>query len=164
MIQQQTEARKNLNQTLRASTRTSGPSLSSVNGTGFMLFDFRAREGGVYEATRWFTFFYFPLVPLSRLVVRPVDMTPDIMRRTYRYDILRKERLDPVSVLRTYGMALLAVVPLLFAFLNMDTVNRLVGSGPGFFVTLATIVWFVFMLTRFANADRIFKKGTGASA
>lgn len=131
---------------------------SSVNGMGVTFLDFRKQGEGVYAATRWVTLFYLPLVPLGQLLVRPIALQADPMRRSYQYEILEKQPLSLGSVLKTYAMGLLAVVPLLFAFLRMDTVNDWVGEGPGFFVTLSTIAWFVFLVMRFANADRVFKK------
>jgi hypothetical protein len=40
----------------------------------------------------------------------------------------------------------------------MDEVNRAVGSsGRGFFVTLATFAWFVFVTMRFINTDKAYR-------
>lgn len=131
---------------------------NAVNGTGTMLLDYRKRDEGLYVATKWWTFFYFPLVPRGQYVVRPIRQQNNPMRRSYRFDVLNKEPLDWASVLKTYAMAVLAVAPVLFAFIQMDLVNDWVGEGPGFFVTLGSLVWFVFMLTRFMNADKVFER------
>ncbi|MEM1095753.1 MAG: hypothetical protein AAGJ10_14230 [Bacteroidota bacterium] len=131
---------------------------NAVNGTGTMLLDYRARGEGVYTATKWWTLFYFPLVPRGRYVVRPIKQQNNPMQRSYRFQVLNKEPLGWGSVLKTYAMAMLAIVPVLFAFIQMDLVNDWVGEGPGFFVTLGALVWFVFMLTRFMNADKVFER------
>ncbi|HEX2204571.1 MAG TPA: zinc ribbon domain-containing protein [Longimicrobium sp.] len=130
---------------------------TTVNGSGTMLLDYRPAGDGTYTATRWVTLAYLPLVPLSRTRVRPVERTAEIMGQRYLYDVVGKEPLDPASILRTYLFTLLAVVPVIFAFVKMEEVTRAVGDGPGFLFTAATIVWFVFMMTRFANADRVFR-------
>ncbi len=134
------------------------PLSTSVNGTGTMLLDYRKRNEDTYTATRWIAFFYLPLIPLAQYHIRPIAQNPQPMQRTYRFDVLGKEGLEASSVLKTYGLAIIGVVPLLFAFLQMDLVNDLVGEGPGFFVTLGSIVWFVFIWFRFMNADKAFKK------
>ncbi|GAB5520141.1 MAG: hypothetical protein RhofKO_23920 [Rhodothermales bacterium] len=131
---------------------------NAVNGTGTMLLDYRKRGEGTYAATKWWTFFYFPLVPRGQYIVRPIRQQTNPMQRSYRFQVLDKESLDWGSVLKTYAMAILAVVPPLFAFIKMDLVNDWVGEGPGFFVTLGGIVWFVLMMFRFMNADTVFER------
>lgn len=131
---------------------------NTVNGTGTMLLDYRKRDKGIYAATKWWTLFYFPLVPRGQYVVRPTKQQNNPMQRSYRFQVLAKESLNWGSVLKTYALAVLAIAPVLFAFIQMDLVNDWVGEGPGLFVTLGALVWFVFMMTRFMNADKIFER------
>lgn len=137
--------------------RARPPAMNTVNGTGTQLLDYQAQADGTYTATRWVTLAHFPLIPLSRMRVRPIEREAQIMGQRYRYDVLGKEPLDPASVLKTYLFALSAVVPLIFAFVRMEEVTRAIGDGPGFLFTAATLVWCVYMITRFANADRVFR-------
>jgi pyrroline-5-carboxylate reductase len=60
-------------------------------------------------------------------------------------------------------MALSAVLPPIYAFTHMKEVNALVGSGPGFFVTLATLIWLGFVMMRFINADKAYTKAANAA-
>ena len=39
----------------------------------------------------------------------------------------------------------------------MDIVNRWFGSGPGFLVNLATLIWFGFLLYKISNSDHLFR-------
>jgi hypothetical protein len=129
----------------------------TVNGSGTTLLHYRPRGDGTWDALKWFTFAWLPIVPLRSLHIRPVRREQKIAGETYHYEVLEEGKPAPGPVLRVYGMALAAVVPALFAFLRMDTVNRLVGDKWGMLVTLATLVWGVFVMTRFVNADKAFK-------
>jgi hypothetical protein len=52
----------------------SAPSLATLNGVGTMLYGQRdPRPDGSYVATRFFTFFFVPVLPLDAWRVRPAD-------------------------------------------------------------------------------------------
>lgn len=137
------------------------PSLKSFNGCGTTLLDYRPHGDGTYEATRWITLFYLPLIPLSAWIVQPIRREANMRRETYHYERLGEGKLKLSRVLVTYLLTLLAVGPMLFAFCRMDLVNRWVGSSRGFFVTLATLIWFGFLLYKISNSDHAFQ-GKGA--
>ncbi|MCW3054277.1 MAG: hypothetical protein JWN14_3447 [Chthonomonadales bacterium] len=134
------------------------PRLHAINGCGTTLLDYRPQEEGTYLATRWFTLFYLPILPLSAMRVRPIQREGQFGRETYRVEILSLAQLDPMRVLRTYLLTLLAVGPALFAFCRMDSINRWFGSGPGFVVNLATLIWFGFLLYKISNSDHLFRR------
>ena len=136
---------------------------ASVNGSGTMLLDYRPNGDGTWSAVRWVTLAYLPLVPREELRIRPVSRQALIAGERYRFEVLGRSRPSPARVLKQYAVALAGVLPPVWAFAHMSTVNRLVGSGPGFFVTLTTLVWFAFVLMRFVNADRAFKSVPAAA-
>lgn len=136
---------------------------STVNGWGTMLLDYRPRGDGTWDALRWFSIAYFPLVPLRAIHLRPVELKGMISGRSYHYEVLDEARPPLARILRTYALVLAALLPALYAFTHMDVVNRLVGSGPGFFVTLATVAWGIFLSTRIINGDRAYKAATRAT-
>ena len=43
----------------------------SVNGTGIRLIDYLRVSADTYEATRWLTFFFVPLIPIGTWLIRP---------------------------------------------------------------------------------------------
>jgi hypothetical protein len=136
---------------------------ATVNGSGTTLLDYRPRGDGTWDAVKWFTFAWMPLVPLKALHIRPVRREARIMGQDYVYEVLDEGRPPLARVLLLYLLEITAIVPMVYAFTHMDEVNRAVGSsGRGFFVTLATIAWYVFVTMRFINADRAYKESVRA--
>ena len=50
---------------------------TSFDGFGVMMLDYRSVEDGNFEATRWFTLCFVPIIPLSVWKIKP---------RKYKYD------------------------------------------------------------------------------
>jgi len=130
---------------------------TTVNGWGTTLLHYRPRGDGTWNAVKFFTVGYLPIVPLGSLRIRPVRLEQKIAGETYHYEVVEEGKPEMGAVLRVYAMAVAAVVPALFAFLRMDTVNQLVGDKWGMLVTLAALVWLGYVMTRFVNADKAFK-------
>lgn len=137
---------------------------STVNGTGTTLLDYRPRGDGTWDAVKWVTFAWFPLVPLRAMHIRPLRREARIAGQEYHYELLGEGKPPPARVLWLYVLAIAGTVPMILAFLRMDDVNRLVGSGKGFFVTLASIVWFAFVMLRFVNADKAYKAAAASES
>lgn len=136
---------------------------ATVNGSGTTLLDYRPRGDGTWDAVKWLTFAWMPLVPLRALHIRPVRREARIMGQDYLYEVLGEGKPPLARVLLLYLLELSAIVPMIYAFSHMDEVNRAVGSsGRGFFVTLATIAWFVFVTMRFVNADKAYRAAVPA--
>lgn len=142
---------------MRTAARPPRSGGGTVNGSGTTLLHYRPRGDGTWDALKWLTLAWLPLVPLRSLHIRPVRREQKIAGETYHYEVLEEGKPALGPVLQVYGMALAAWLPVLFAFLRMDTVNRLVGDKWGMLVTLAALVWAVFVMTRFVNADKAFK-------
>jgi len=148
--------------TTRVQQRPKGGGVT-VNGSGTTLLDYRPRGDGTWDAVKWFTFAWMPLVPLKALHIRPVRREARTMGRDYVYEVLDEGRPPLARVLLLYLLELSAIAPMIYAFTHMDEVNRAVGSsGRGFFVTLATIAWYVFVTMRFINADKAYKASVRA--
>lgn len=138
---------------------------STVNGWGTTLLDYRPRGDGTWDAIKFFTAAWLPIVPLRGLRIRPASLDVGIVTRTYNYEVIEEGAPPLGRVLWIYLLEVAGLVPLIYAFTHMDEVNRMVGSsGRGFFVTLAALVWFGFVMTRFVNADRAYKRAAGADA
>src|SRR5258705_1683020 len=63
-------------------------SFNSFNGCGTMLLDYRALTDGTYEATRWVTVFFLPIVPLSAYVIEPTGQDISYGRETSKLSII----------------------------------------------------------------------------
>ena len=156
LLQKQLQELKETTEQL-SSVHKPTPVLRSFNGCGKTLLDYRPRPDGTFDATRWITLFYLPVFPLSTVIVRPIRRDAVIGSGAYTAEVLGEGKLVVTRVLLTYLLAVLAVGPMLFAFFQMDLVNQWVGSGRGFWVTLATIVWGGFLISRISNSDRAFR-------
>ncbi len=132
------------------------PHAGSVNGSGSMLLDVRLRDDGLYDAVRWWTFAYMPLVPRKLVVFRPVSFEPEIVRERYRMSVLR-ELSPPLSrVLFAYAVGWGTFVPMVLAFVRMDQVSASVGRKPGMAVTVGAVALCVWGMWRLANLRRTF--------
>jgi len=81
-------------------------------GTGVGLIDYRAVGRGQYEATRWFTLLYLPLIPGPTWIIRPrgsttVDIGVAVMT-SHSFDFLGEKDTPPLRVLRTYVVGFLS--------------------------------------------------------
>lgn len=136
---------------------------TTVNGWGTTLLDYRPRGDGTWNATRWFTIAHLPIVPLRWQRVRPVKREALIAGERYQYEMLEEGKPDPKRVLWVYALAVAAVGPPLFFFLNLDLMRQVVGPGGfGLFVGACTIVWAGFLATRIHNGDRAYKQAEKA--
>ncbi|HYH78606.1 MAG TPA: hypothetical protein VEX86_02390 [Longimicrobium sp.] len=129
----------------------------TVNGWGTTLLHYRPRVDGTWDATKWFTIVFLPIVPLRGVHLRPVRQEQHIAGQTYHYEVLAEGKPEPREVLWAYGMALIGIIPALFAFMQMKLVTRTVGDGLGMLFTLSTLVWLGYVMTRFVNADKAFR-------
>lgn len=88
----------------------------SVNGTGIMHFGYAPLSSDTYEITRWLAFFYIPLLPLSSWEIRPIKVTLNPLNTRYSFDILGRRALKFNHVVRVYGIAALALLPIITIF------------------------------------------------
>ncbi|HET7232164.1 MAG TPA: hypothetical protein VFJ16_19310 [Longimicrobium sp.] len=131
---------------------------TTVNGWGTTLLDYQPRGDGTWNATRWFTLAYIPLVPLKGVRLRPVRREGHNARQTLVYDVLEEARPPIGSVFRVIGLLLAGAAPPLLFFFWGSMVKRLFGTGPlAFFVGLALIAWAGFILMRIHNEHRAFR-------
>ena len=83
----------------------------SVNGTGIRLLDYRQASEDTYEATRWLTILFIPILPLGTLLIRPgtVEGVGTAMRYTFQF--LGKQPMNWRRVWRMYAIDLIAALP-----------------------------------------------------
>jgi hypothetical protein len=91
-------------------------------GTGITLLDYRPVGEGTYEATRWITVLYVPLVPGGTWVVRPRRMSSHVgplIGNVYEFERLATKPTPVARVIRMYALGtslgLLAFGPLVWA-------------------------------------------------
>lgn len=142
--------------------------VTSFNGCGLMLLDYRPVEEGNYEASRWVTLFGFPLIPLSVWRIRPRSYTQDHRGEQQSFDLLDKRRITMDRLLRPYLFLALGALPFVLAYYFLDLrpvvygVGRALGSwvAVGLIIVLIILVlaWIGFIMTRFHNAAKAYKQ------
>lgn len=131
----------------------------SINGCGTTLLDYRALADGTYAATRWVTVFGLPLVPLSGYVIEPTSQEFGHGGETSKFTILDKTSLALNSVIRTYLLAVIGVLPLLLGALNSSWVNHTLGGPLAFVAMIASFAWLVYIIFfRLKNDGKAYKK------
>jgi hypothetical protein len=131
---------------------------SSVNGFGTTLLGYRPRGDGTWDAVRWVVAAGIPLVPLGGYVIQPIHRDHAYGRHTSSFTVLERTPLSAQRVLRTYGMVVLGLLPLVLGWMNADWLNRNVGGGKAFFLMLATIAWAIYIVyVRIANDGKVYR-------
>ncbi len=126
-------------------------------GLGFAGVSTPDREGNC-TATKWFTVFYLPVIPLSRHKIKPIEFRGNSMS----YQILSNENMNFREVLTTYfyGWILfpaLILIPFgLLAFMGTPEFNAIFPMpkwAPFVFIALA-IVWLAISVWKLKDWDQ----------
>jgi len=83
----------------------------SVNGTGIRLLDYRRVSDDSYEATRWLTILFIPILPIGTLLIRPGTAEGIATMMRYPFQLLGKRPMSWRRVWRMYAIDLIAAVP-----------------------------------------------------
>jgi hypothetical protein len=118
------------------------PSFNSFNGFGTTLLDYRQLPDGTYQATRWVIALFLPIVPLSAYVIQPEKQERTYGRETSSFTILGKAPLSVARILRTYLLAILALLPVVLGIVYSREVNRAV---PGLYALGLMILMFAWV-------------------
>ena len=138
-------------------------SFNSFNGCGTMLLDYRALPDGTFEATRWVTVFFLPLVPLSAYVIEPTSQEFGYGRETSKFSIIDKAPLSIVRILRTYLLVVVALAPIIVGSLNSSIINRTLGGPLAALAMLASIAWGGYiMFFKLKNDSKAYKRKAAA--
>ena len=82
-------------------------------GCGVRLLDYRKVDEHVYDATRWVTVLFFPLVPLKTWRIRPQTAEAlnlgAVVQSRYNFDLLAERVTPPTRVVRMYLFAWILV-------------------------------------------------------
>ena len=87
----------------------------TINGIGTKIYGKKnKRPDGSHITTKWFTFFFLPIIPISSHRVKNHEKN-DLMQ--VKYYFLEDLPLDKTQIIKTYGIALLCVaIFVLFIF------------------------------------------------
>ena len=144
----------------------SAPSFNTFNGFGTTLLDYREREDGTWEATRWVVAAMLPLVPLGSYVIKPKRQQNSYGRMESYFEVLGRTPLSPARILRVYGLLILGLAPVVLGFMNSRLIDRTIKGafGPKFggilamLAMLATVAWGVYIIFfRIKNDSKAYK-------
>ena len=82
-----------------------------MNGTGIRLLDYRRVSADTYEATRWLTILFIPLLPIGTLLIRPGTAEGIGTMMQYSFQLLGKKPMRWARVFRMYAIDLIAALP-----------------------------------------------------
>ena len=143
---------------------------TSFNGFGIMLLDYRQNgdEKDVFEATRWVTAAGFPLIPLGVWRMKLKSYKRDYGSEKQSFNLLSKGRLSLDRIAKPYLIIAIGALPfvLSYFFLNLNPLLRIIDRNLGTWAAVGLIilliilclVWFGYIMTRFHNVDRAYKK------
>jgi hypothetical protein len=129
----------------------------TFNGIGVDLLGYKQLSADTYQVTRFFTFLFIPLIPISTWVIRPLNLETSTLATSERFnfELLEDKGLELSAVLRVYGSFLLwgvlAFGPFVLSLMLMSgqRVERDInGESVPVEITTAKIIQMVlFMLT-----------------
>jgi hypothetical protein len=148
------------------------PSFSSFNGFGTTLLDYREREDGDWEASRWVVAAGLPLAPLASYVVRPKRQEAGYGRMESYFSILGRVPLSPARILRVYGLVVAGLAPVVLGFMNSSlidsTIKGALGAKYGGIVAALAMVgsaaWAVYVVFFLVKNDSKAYKRAGQKA
>jgi len=140
------------------------PAFRTFNGFGTTLLDYRRREDGEWEATRWVVAAMLPVAPLGAYVIRPRRQQNGYGRMESFFDVLGRAPLSPLRILRVYGLVVLGLAPIILGSLNSTWVNRTLGGPLAALAMFASVAWAAYIIFfRIKNDTKAYKQA-GQSA
>lgn len=155
LLQHSLDELKRLNERM---AEASAPSFKSFNGFGTTLLDYRERENGTWEASRWVIALGLPLVPLATYVIQPKRQENSYGRMESYFEIHGRTPLSPARILRVYALMLLGLAPIVLGSLNSSWVNHTLGGPLAALAMVASVVWGVYIIFfRIKNDSKAYK-------
>ncbi|MFL5616468.1 MAG: hypothetical protein ACJ796_22570 [Gemmatimonadaceae bacterium] len=110
----------------------------SVNGTGIRLIDYLRVSSDTYEATRWLSFFFIPLIPIGTWLVRPGTAEGNGMSTTFNFQILGTKPLKWKRVFRMWMYNVIAAIPI-----TLCSIFETPGENTNMWITLVvlSVIW-----------------------
>ena len=143
VIQQSIDDLKKLTERMQ---ELSAPSFKTFNGFGTTLLDYRQRDDGAWEATRWVVAAMLPVAPLASYVINPKRQQNSYGRMESYFEILGKQPLSAARILRVYALVAVGLAPVILGFMNSSWVNRTLGGPLAALAMVASVVWGAYVI------------------
>ncbi|HEV7890383.1 MAG TPA: hypothetical protein VGP08_07075 [Pyrinomonadaceae bacterium] len=138
------------------------PSFKTFNGFGTTLLDYRQRDDGAWEATRWVVAAMVPLVPLASYVIRPKRQQNSYGRMESYFDVLGRAPLSAAKILRPYALVAVGLAPIILGFTYSKSSSTLRGPW-GALAMLVSAVWAGYIIFfKIKNDSKAYKKADAA--
>jgi hypothetical protein len=135
------------------------PSFKTFNGFGTTLLDYRRRDDGLWDATRWVVAVMLPVAPLGAYVIRPKRQQNSYGRMESYFEVHGREPLSAARVLRVYALLAVGLAPFVLGFMNSSWVNRTLGGPLAALAMFASIVWGAYIIFfRIKNDSKAYKQ------
>jgi hypothetical protein len=155
VLQQSIDEMKRLTERMSELT---APSFKTFNGFGTTLLDYRQRDDGRWEATRWVVAAMLPVVPLASYVIRPKRQENSYGRMESYFEITGREPLSAARILRVYALVVLGLAPFVLGSMNSSWVNRTLGGPLAVLAMFASVVWGAYIIFfRIRNDSKAYK-------
>ncbi|HVF43774.1 MAG TPA: hypothetical protein VM936_12215 [Pyrinomonadaceae bacterium] len=170
VIQHSIDELKRLNERM---AEINAPSFKTFNGFGTTLLDYRRRDDGAWEATRWVVAAMLPVFPLASYVINPKRQQNSYGRMESYFDVLGRAPLSASKILRVYALVVVGLAPVVLGFMNSSRVDRTIKGalGPKYggivamLAMLAAIVWAAYIIFfKIKNDSKAYKKAGPAEA
>jgi hypothetical protein len=142
----------------------SAPSFKTFNGFGTTLLDYRRRDDGSWEATRWVVAVMLPLVPLATYRILPKRQQNSYGRMESYFDILGREPLSIARTLRVYALVVIGLAPIILGSVNSSWVNHTLGGPLAALAMVASVVWGAYIIFFLIKNDSKAYKADSAKA
>jgi hypothetical protein len=142
----------------------SAPSFKTFNGFGTTLLDYRRRDDGTWEATRWVVAVMLPLVPLATYRILPKRQQNSYGRMESYFDILGREPLSIARILRVYTLVVIGLAPVILGSMNSSWVNHTLGGPLAALAMVASVVWGGYIIFFLIKNDSKAYKADSAKA
>jgi hypothetical protein len=130
----------------------------TFNGFGTTLLDYRALPDGTYEATRWAVALMLPIFPIGTYIIQPQTQEHSYGRSTSKFSIVGKGQLSAARVVRTYLLAVVALLPIVLGSLNSSWVNHTLGGPYAALAVLLSFAWAIYVvMIRIPNEGKAYK-------
>jgi hypothetical protein len=143
VLQHSIDELKKLNERM---AEINAPSFKTFNGFGTTLLDYRQRDDGAWEATRWVVAAMLPLAPLSTFVIRPKRQENSYGRMESYFEILGRAPLSAARIVRVYALVVVGLAPVILGFMNSSWVNRTLGGPLAALAMVASVVWGAYII------------------
>jgi hypothetical protein len=125
-----------------------------IGGFGVCLFNQKQHDNNLFSATRWITFLFIPILPLSTVLFRPLKSSSFDQAEFLKIQIFKRSFPKLRCLLRTYLLFLISILPFFLAIKFGDQIRDFAGVLLGTLTFIGAAVWWIYIVNKMQN-DKI---------